>query len=166
MSETKFKKSYLDDGRERNFLVDEKGVEWFYYNDPQTKLIVRALTLEKKDVEEFKTLFKESDSTQLKQEILRIDRTADQKKDIWIVEDKNGNPLCAMDVYFFSDEVIVVYYYTNKVHQNSYEKSVNKVLSNVAKNILRMSMYGTFLTDVVNNGLNKKKKIYVCEWLG
>lgn len=80
MSETKFKKSYLDDGRERNFLVDEKGVEWFYYNDPQTKLIVRALTLEKKDVEEFKTLFKESDSTQLKQEILRIDRTADQKK--------------------------------------------------------------------------------------
>ncbi len=38
MSEKKFKKSYLDDGRERNFLVDEKGVEWFYYNDPQTKL--------------------------------------------------------------------------------------------------------------------------------
>ena len=25
MSETKLKKSYLDDGRERNFLVDEKG---------------------------------------------------------------------------------------------------------------------------------------------
>lgn len=158
MSETKLKKSYLDDGRERNFLVDEKGVEWFYYNDPQTKLIVRALTLEEQDIEEFRHLFVDSNIENLKKEILKINRKEDQNTDIWIFEDEKKNPICATDVTFLPDEIRIVYYYSNNMHQRAYEKNVNRTLSNIAKDVFRMSMYGAFLNDIFN-----KKKIYLYE---
>ncbi len=114
------------------------------------------MTLEEQDIEEFRHLFVDSNIENLKKEILKVNRKENQNTDIWIFEDEKKNPICATDVTFLPDEIRIVYYYSNNMHQRAYEKNVNRTLSNIAKDVFRMSMYGAFLNDIFN-----KKKIYL-----
>ena len=48
---SKLKKDYNPNGELRVYRLDKEGKEWFYYEDQETNLTLRAITMEDKDIE-------------------------------------------------------------------------------------------------------------------
>ena len=61
-----FTKTYLSDGTERVYRIDENGTEFFYYHDPRTNYTVRAVTDDKHDIERSTKISDELDVEYLK----------------------------------------------------------------------------------------------------
>ena len=156
MSNT-LKKDYLENGQERVYRLDEDGKEWFYYVDNRTKFTVRAVTTSEEDINELFRISKVLDVEYFKEAVLEIDRDgkANQTKDIWVVEDENGNPACAVDVCFRkTGEIEVSFSYKNAVFKKLYEKNVRKTLANLGENEFKCSIINRLT-------LRTQKSIYI-----
>ena len=101
-------KTYLSDGTERVYRIDENGTEFFYYHDPRTNYTVRAVTDDKHDIESLLRISDELDVEYLKKGVNLIDRSDNQEQDMWIIEDSHGNSVCAGVVFYLKYGNVVV----------------------------------------------------------
>lgn len=148
-------KTYLSDGTERVYRIDENETEFFYYHDPRTNYTVRAATEDEHDIESLLRISDELDVEYLKKGVNLIDRSDNQEQDMWIIEDSHGNSVCAADVFYLKNgNVDVAYYFRNPVFKKLYEKDVKRTLCNLAKNEFRASLY-------IRIAINAVKPIFI-----
>ena len=133
---SKLKKDYNPNGELRVYRLDEEGKEWFYYEDPETNLTLRAITMEDKDIEKVQKIATELSKKVLKEEVSKIDRskTTNCDYDMWIVENRVGKLIGAIDVSCNSVGVLEVsYYFKNDTMLKSYETMLKKALNNLGR---------------------------------
>ena len=142
---------------ERLYKLDENGIQWFFYKDRRTKYIVRAVTASKEDIKKLLKISDTLDIEYLKKGVTGIDRENNQDKDMWIIEDSNGDPISAADVFYRpKGRVDIAYYFKNPVFRKLYEKEVKRTLYDLGKEELKSSIY-----SIVNP--NNVKAIYTLE---
>lgn len=133
---SKLKKDYNPNGELQVYRLDEEGKEWFYYEDQETNLTLRAITIEEKDLEKVQQINTELSKEVLKEEVSKIDRskTTNCDYDIWIVENRVGKLIGAIDVSCNSVGVLEVsYYFKNDTMLKSYETMLKKALNNLGR---------------------------------
>lgn len=133
---SKLKKDYNPNGELRVYRLDEEGKEWFYYEDQETNLTLRAITMEDKDIEKVQKIATELSKKVLKEEVSKIDRskTTNCDYDMWIVENRGGKLIGAIDVGCNSVGVLEVsYYFKNDTMHKSYELMLKKALNNLGR---------------------------------
>ena len=133
---SKLKKDYNPNGELQVYRLDEEGKEWFYYEDQETNLTLRAITIEEKDLEKVQQINTELSKEVLKEEVSKIDRskTTNCDYDIWIVENRVGKLIGAIDVYCDGLGILEVsYYFKNDTMLKSYETMLKKALNNLGK---------------------------------
>lgn len=133
---SKLKKDYNPNGELRVYRLDEEGKEWFYYEDQETNLTLRAITMEDKDIEKVQKIATELSKKVLKEEVSKIDRskTTNCDYDMWIVENRVGKLIGAIDVYCDGLGILEVsYYFKNDAMLKSYETMLKKALNNLGR---------------------------------
>lgn len=133
---SKLKKDYNPNGELRVYRLDEEGKEWFYYEDQETNLTLRAITMEDKDIEKVQKIATELSKKVLKEEVSKIDRskTTNCDYDMWIVENRVGKLIGAIDVYCDGLGILEVsYYFKNDTMLKSYETMLKKALNNLGR---------------------------------
>lgn len=133
---SKLKKDYNPNGELRVYRLDEYGNEWFYYEDQETNLTLRAITIEEKDLEKVQQINTEFSKDVLKEEVSKIDRskTTNCDYDMWIVENRVGKLIGAIDVYCDGLGILEVsYYFKNDTMLKSYETMLKKALNNLGR---------------------------------
>lgn len=136
MSKLKLKKDYNPDGELRVYRLDEEGREWFYYEDKETHLRLRAVTMEDKDIENVQKIAVKLSKEILKYEVARIDRSATTNcdHDMWLIENRVGKFIATADVYCDSLGILEIsYYFKNDTMLKSYETMLKKALNNLGK---------------------------------
>lgn len=109
---SKLKKDYNPNGELRVYRLDEEGKEWFYYEDQETNLTLRAITIEEKDLEKVQQINTELSKDVLKEEVSKIDS----------------------DVYCDGLGILEVsYYFKNDTMLKSYETMLKKALNNLGR---------------------------------
>ena len=66
---SKLKKDYNPNWELLVYRLDEEGKEWFYYEDQETNLTLRAITIEEKDLEKVQQINTELSKDVLKEEV-------------------------------------------------------------------------------------------------
>ena len=133
---SKLKKDYNPNGELQVYRLDEEGKEWFYYEDQETNLTLRAITIEEKDLEKVQQINTELSKDVLKEEVSKIDRskTTNCDYDMWIVENRVGKLIGAIDVYCDGLGILEVsYYFKNDTMLKSYETMLKKALNNLGR---------------------------------
>ena len=133
---SKLKKDYNPNGELRVYRLDKEGKEWFYYEDQETNLTLRAITMEDKDIEKVQKIATELSKKVLKEEVSKIDRskTTNCDYDMWIVENRVGKLIGAIDVYCDGLGILEVsYYFKNDAMLKSYETMLKKALNNLGR---------------------------------
>ncbi len=152
---TNLKKDYLSNGQERIYRLDENGTEWLWYQDPKTKYIIRSATINEEDIQKLLRVSDQLDVEFFKKSVLQIDRGDNQQRDMWIIENNQGDPVCAADVFYLSKgDIEVTYYFKNPVFKKLYEKEVKRTLYNLGENEFRTSIYSRI-------SINAIKPIYI-----
>lgn len=97
---------------------------------------MRAITIEEKDLEKVQQINTELSKDVLKEEVSKIDRskTTNCDYDIWIVENRVGKLIGAIDVYCDGLGILEVsYYFKNDTMLKSYETMLKKALNNLGR---------------------------------
>ena len=92
--------------------------------------------MDEKDIEKVQKIAINVSKDTLKKEVARIDRseTTNSDHDIWIVENRVGKLIAAMDVYCDSLGILEVsYYFKNDTMLKSYETMLKKALNNLGR---------------------------------